>query len=519
MTVSLLHLVKALSKMGMLTPVGLYRIIAAIWCYGINLMMLLKVAERTYGQRIAIVDDRETISFRELLSQSARLSIILQQTYGLSRGRKLGFLCKNHASLVKAIFAASSSGADLYLLNPEMSIGQFNQIVDDHGLDLLVHDRELTAMVEQSSYRKDKVLSYDEYAPAINNLVHAVVDEKQSRQRMPPGKMMLFTGGTTGKAKKAAHQPSLLRYLPPFVTVLTRLLLNSYQTAYIATPLYHGYGVALFLIFIALGKNIVLTSGFEAAKACDLIHKHKVEMLTVVPLMITKMLKHNAAALKSLACIVSGGAELNPKLAAEVFSKVGDVLYNLYGTSEAGLTTIATPQDLRYSAKTIGKKIKHARLHIVGPDRKKLGAGEIGQFCIKNSWSMRNKAHSWIDTGDVGYRDEQGYYFLCGRTDDMVVSAGENVYPIELEQILLLHPAIEDAAVIGIRDDLFGQRLKAVIQPAPDARLTKDELLNWLRPRVARYQMPKEIVFVDQIPYTQLGKRDKKGLESTKEKE
>jgi fatty-acyl-CoA synthase len=125
---------------------------------------------------------------------------------------------------------------------------------------------------------------------------------------------------------------------------------------------------------------------------------------------------------------------------------------------------------------------------------------------------MENGAHSWIETGDLGYRDEKGYYFLCGRADSMIVSAGENVYPLEVEQVLLTHPQVEDAAVIGIRDEHFGQRLKAIVLLAPQAETTKEELFEWLRSRLARFQLPREIIFVDHLPYTPLGKLDKKLL-------
>ncbi|MCL6459731.1 MAG: fatty acid--CoA ligase family protein, partial [Gorillibacterium sp.] len=173
----------------------------------------------------------------------------------------------------------------------------------------------------------------------------------------------------------------------------------------------------------------------------------------------------------------------------------------------------ATPQDLSYSAHTIGRKIKGVHLKIVDDQKNEVEVGKVGRFCIKNSWSMRNRDASWIESGDLGYRDENGYYFLCGRADDMVVSAGENVYPIEVEQILIQHSQVADVAVIGIRDQDFGQRLKAFVQLVDNATLTQEELYVWLRPRVARFQVPKEIVFLDHMPYTSLGKHDKKQLE------
>lgn len=138
--------------------------------------------------------------------------------------------------------------------------------------------------------------------------------------------------------------------------------------------------------------------------------------------------------------------------------------------------------------------------------------GEIGHFCITNDWSIRNKKNRWIQTGDVGFCDEQGYYFLLGRTDDMVVSGGENVYPIEVEQVLITHHEIEDVAVIGVTDEQYGQRLKAFILPIKNATITNEDITTWLRSRVARFQMPKEIMLVEEMPYTSLGKIDKKLL-------
>ncbi|MED4584899.1 AMP-binding protein [Brevibacillus choshinensis] len=513
MMFKIVYLIEVLYKMRILSPWGLYRVIAAIFRYGINVMMLIKLTEKTDGHKIAVVDEKETVTYQQLLSQSERLSIILQQKYQLRSGQKVGFLCKNHASLVKSIFAVSLAGADLYLFNTEMGMKQFNQLQDTYEIDLFIYDAELASYLEQSSFTKGKVLSYHDHLPAINNLPHTYIPEHQKLHRTSSSRIILLTGGTTGTAKKVAHKPSLFDYLPPFSTMLTRLQLFQYHTAYIATPIYHGYGIAVLFLLIALGKKVVLTSGFDAAKACDVIRKHKVEVVTVVPLMIHKMLRHRVEDLKSLACMASGGAELNPKLVAEVFSKLGDVLYNLYGTSEAGLNIIATPQDLKYSANTIGRKINRTRLQVLDDRKKKVGVGVVGQFCIKNSWSMRGRKHPWIETGDMGYRDRHGYYFLCGRADDMIVSAGENVYPMEIEQVLIHHPSVDDVAVIGIRDETFGQRLKAVVQPAQHADLTTETLMEWLRPRVARYQLPKEIVFVDRISYTHLGKRDKKQLQ------
>jgi fatty-acyl-CoA synthase len=508
----IVKLFHVLYKIRLLSPLGIYRLLATIYTAGINVLSLLKITKGTYANKIALVDDFETISYQQLSAQSEQLSIILFENYHLRSNQKVGFLCRNHASFVKSIFAVSRLGADIYLLNSEMSHSQLKQLVERHNFDILIHDFELSSKIEQIDFNKVKIMSYHDYLPAINNLVTKNVAEKVNLPRASMSKIILLTGGTTGNSKEVPHKPSLFRYLNPFIGLLTKLNLLKFNTAYIATPIYHGYGVAILFLFMALGKKIVITKGFDARKACALIRDHKVEVVTVVPLMIHKMLKNNPEDLRSLSCIASGSAVLPPKLVNEVFRQLGDVLFNLYGTSEAGLIAIATPEDLRYSSKTIGKKINGVRLNVLDSNREQVEAGTIGQLCIKNGWSLKNRKTNWIETGDLGYQDHKGCYFLSGRTDDMVVSAGVNVYPIELEQILINHPQIDDVAVIGISDEEFGQRLKVFVNPVKNVDLTKEELYEWLRPRVARFQVPKDIVFVDELPYTPLGKLDKRQL-------
>ncbi|WP_246168325.1 AMP-binding protein [Paenibacillus antarcticus] len=504
-------LLYVLNKIRLLSPLAVFRLAAAIYTNGINLLTLLRFSAKTYGDQVALVDEQETLTYNQLFARSEELSVTLSERYQLGSGKKVGLICQNHASLIKTIFAVSATGADVYLLNSEMSDIQLNDILEHHHFDLLVIDEQRFHSREKCTYTQAILMSYHHTRPAINNLTPITCSSKQKR-RNSTGKLVLLTGGTTGRAKEAAHKPSLFNYLDPFYDFLIRLKILQYDTAYIATPIYHGYGIAVLLLFGALGKKVVVRRGFNAEMACNLIREHRVEVVTVVPLMLHKMLRTNVSDLKSLTCIASGGAELSPKLTQETLNQLGEVLYNLYGTSETGLNMIATPQDLVHSLCTIGRKIKGVDLKILDKYKNEVKLGEVGQLCIKNRWSMRNGTHTWIETGDLGYQDEKGYYYLCGRADSMIISAGENVYPLEVEQVLLTHPQVEDAGVIGVSDEHFGQRLKAFVLLQADAQMETEELIEWLRPRLARFQLPKEIVLVDDLPYTSLGKLNRKLL-------
>lgn len=509
-------LLQVMRKLKLLSPAGIARLLSAIRHYGVNAMALLGIAERTYGDALALDDGREALSYTQLLAMSEQLALYLQDACKLGSGMKAGILCKNHASMAKAIFAVSQTGADLILLNAEMGAGQFARVQQEQQFDCLIYDEEVGSYLEQASYNNYQLLSYHNHLPAINTLYQQGKGKEGPLPKLPrrsTGRLLLLTGGTTGKAKQVPHKPSLFEYLNPFATLLDKLGLMERRSVYIATPMYHGYGIAILLLCAAIGKPAYIRPGFDAAQACALIREQQIDMVSVVPLMIARMLAVDPGSLRSLGAIAAGGAELGPKLAADVRAQLGNVLYNLYGTSETGLNLVATPMDLQAAGATVGKPVKGLHIRVMDRHLQPAKAGEVGQISVYKRGSLLRGGASWVGTGDLGYQGDGGYYYLCGRVDDRVVSGGENVYPLEVEQVLLQHPLIADAAVTGVPDEQFGQRLRAYVQLAPHGRLTEDELLAWLRPRLARYQMPREIVWLAQIPYTALGKRDKKQLQ------
>ena len=502
---NIIRLCLALSKSGLLSFPSITKLLRAILKQGLNLMTLLDFAANKYDKNVALIDDTDELTYSELLNDSIKLSSYLNEHCNVGPKQKVGILCRNHASLVKSIFALSRLGSNLYFINAEVGKIQFDQLVKKHQFDFFIYDASFSSFVKELNVKQKLCMS--EIIEILNQN-----QEPLSIRRTSSSNIILLTSGTTGTPKEVIHKPSLFNYLNPFLGMVQRLKLVHYKNGYIATPLYHGYGIAILFLFIVLGKKVVLSEKFDVKKACELIRKHEVEIVTVVPLMIHKMMKENVAHLNSLRCIASGGAVLSPNLVEEVQESLGDVLYNLYGTSETGLNIIATSDDLTYSTCTLGKGIKGVKLKIVNSLQENAQRGTIGQLWVKSKGSMVNPNNHWISTGDLAYQDANGFYFLAGRQDDMIVSAGENVYPIYIENILLEHAFIEDVAVIGIHDEQFGQRLQAFIQTKQGAEITQELLFEWLQSKVARYEMPKEITFIDSIPYTPLGKKDKKQL-------
>ena len=211
--------------------------------------------------------------------------------------------------------------------------------------------------------------------------------------------------------------------------------------------------------------------------------------------------------------MISGGAALPAPLAVETRRRLGDVLFNLYGTSEAGVAIFASPADLAAAPDTIGRPIWGVRVTIRDDAGAVLPDGQLGRLCVESSAAALSKAR-WIETGDVGLRDASGRIFVRGRIDDMIVSGGENVAPWEVETVLLTHPQVREAAAVGVPDPDFGQRLVAFVSLKPGSTLTPDALAAWLAERVARYQRPRSIEFLDELPLTAIGKVNKRALVS-----
>jgi acyl-CoA synthetase (AMP-forming)/AMP-acid ligase II len=510
MGASLVKLAGVLRMIGWLSPSAVGRLAGSIRSYGVNLLALLHLSANMHGDNAALADERETVTYRELFERAEALSAALREAYGLSPGRKAGLLCRNHVPCVTILAAVSGTGADLVLLNPELGDGQLEDMLGKHGFDLLIADRDGFPQAAVSSC--SGVLWSDDAARLAEGRSGDGTRSGRKRRRTSSGRLVMLTGGTTGDAKTAAHKPSLFRYLDGFADFVSRLNVLNHANAYVATPLYHGYGLAVLLLFLAVGKMVVLRRRFDAEEACRLIRGHRIEVVTVVPLMLHRMLAADPEALQSLRCIASGGAELSPKLAMKTKCRLGDVLYNLYGTSETGLNMIAGPRELSRAPGTIGTPVRGVKVKIVDGGGKEAAVGQTGHLLVRSKGAGASGVNAWLTTGDLAWRDESGLYYLSGRADDMIISGGENVYPRDVERVILEHPAVVDAAVIGVPDEQYGERLKAFVQPEADAAMTPAELADWLHPRLARFQMPREFVFVDRLPYTTLGKLDRKAL-------
>lgn len=501
-----MHRLKLLHQTGLLTTKGVITLIKSLSAEGISLTALLGYSARRFPERIAVQDDRQRMTWAELYSRTRHLAGELSNHYHLAPGKKVALCCCNHAELLTALFACASTGADLCLLNVEMSSSQWAAQVKKQRFDLIIHDPELASRINDSGYRGARLPIGDDHGIGSHQ-------QRSAGRRVAyrAGSITVLTSGSTGDFKSAARKPSLSAFLNPFFSLLDKLQLSRYRSLYIATPVYHGFGLATVCLAVLLGATIYLRRRFDARSSAALIARHRIEVVTLVPLMLSRMIHDDAGSLSSLRCIISGGAPLSPVLVRETQARLPGTLFNLYGTSEAGICLIATPDDLKRAPDMAGRPVHGLTLDLRDrlSGKRLTGVGERGEIVIQCAWSTQGN-NIPISTGDLAWRNASGDYFLCGRMDDMIVSAGENVYPLELETVLMTHPAVRECLVAGVDDAEFGQRLKAWV--TLKGKTDNVELLAWLKPRVARYLMPVDLQIIDDIPLTAVGKPDVRRL-------
>ena len=495
--------IKALYTIKLFTFKGIWHLLMSFGSVGMNLMALLYIRQKLSPNQIAINENDNCITYHTLYTQSQHLAKKLAMHCDIKPHQKIAIMANNHTIMIHTLFAIARLGADIYLLNTELSVNQLQNIQDAVKFDWIIHDPQISTLTNVKSLPIDHPDQVSIYSLLNDNSLPNTSNLKVTHFN----KLTVLTSGTTGRFKMAGRNSKAQNFISPFYQLLMKLNLSKYNRVYIATPIYHGFGIATLCMSVLLGATIFINKRFDAVKVCQLINKYNIEVITLVPLMLSRMMNYSTTQLRSLRCIITGGAPIAVTLVQRTINQLGEVLYNLYGTSEAGICMIATPNDLINHPSTIGKPITGLSTKLMNNGKEDAIKGEL---YIKCAWSTQGK--NWIATGDIAQKDRENNYYLNGRIDDMIVSGGENVYPFEIEQFLINHPDINDLAVISVNDEEFGQRLVAFVVLAAYAKQSEDTLKDWLKPQIARYQMPKKVYIIDELPMTHIGKVDRKQL-------
>ncbi|MEV3903833.1 AMP-binding protein [Mycobacterium sp. NPDC050551] len=446
---------------------------------------------------------------------------------GYTKDSTFAVLARNHSAMVECMVASSKLGADLVLLNTGLAARTIEDIVRHHGVDAMFVDDEFEPQVRylprDMSLFATHVESGDPQRRSVEDLISAGAGAGPVAPPKKPGRLIVLTSGTTG-TPKGARRPT-----PPgfgaIAAMLSRMPLRRDEVMLLAAPLFHAWGLAALQVSTPLLATVVLMERFDAEECLRTIERHRCTVLVLVPVMLQRILELAAAVIgrydtSSLKVVASSGSPIAGAAAVKFMDTFGDILYNFYGSTEVSWATIADPTDLRLAPTTAGRPPLGTRIAILDPKGDPLPVGAVGRIFVGNDMlfdGYTNAASPAIedqlmDTGDLGYLDASGRLFVAGRDDDMIISGGENVFPRPVEEALAVLPQVADVAVVGVSDPEYGQRLSAFVVRAEGASLDEEMVKTYVRNRLSRFSIPRDVTFVQQLPRTTTGKVLKRHL-------
>ncbi|PKV90189.1 fatty-acyl-CoA synthase [Amycolatopsis echigonensis] len=478
------------------------------------------IAARRDSAAVGIVDDLGPLTFKQLDDQSNALARAWSQR-GLGPGSVIAALCRDHRGLVLTMAASGKLGARLLLMNTGFAKPQFADVAKREGVTALVYDQEFTGLLDAIDENVDRYLAWvDEPGgheiPVLAEII-ASTDDRPLPAPAKPGGFVLLTSGTTGTPKGAPRPHTSALASAQF---LDRIPLRSGEATFMGAPLFHGTGLSQFILSFALGCTVVMRRKFDPEATLKGVATHRCTALVLVPTMLQRIVdlpkevrdRYDTSCLR---IIFVAGSALSPDLGNRANEEFGDVVHNLYGSTEVAVATVATPEDWKRAPGTVGRAPVGCRVALYDEHGNKITEPHVtGRVFVGSGLSFggytdgRNKEiiDGLLSSGDVGHFDEDGLLFIDGRDDEMIVSGGENVFPIEVENLLVEREDVLEAAVIGVEDADFGERLKAFVVRTEGSTLDEDGVREYVKANLARYKVPRDVEFLDELPRNATGK-------------
>ncbi len=481
---------------------------------------LTTIAAVRYGDSPAIIDELGVVSFRELDQRTNALANAWRER-GLRSGESVAILTRNHRGFHYAVFAAAKCGARIVLLNTDFAAPQLRDVLAREGAEMLVYDEEYTALLADVQPTCGSFLAWTSRSgPTTIDSLIATGSTRAPRAPRKQSKIVLLTSGTTGTPKGAPRPEP--RSLAPIGTLLSRVPFRSGEVTECPAPLFHTLGFAHAILAIGMGTALVVRRKFDPQAVIESLVRHRATSMIAVPVMLQRLVDHvhDEPQRTNLRVIFVAGSQLGAPLCQRVTHVFGPVVYNLYGSTEVAYATIATPEDLAEEPACVGKPVHSAVVRIFDDNGREVPAGQTGRIFVGNDLQFegytgggdKERVQGLMSSGDVGHFDAKGRLFIDGRDDDMIVSGGENVFPGEVEELLAAHPDVEEVSAVGIDDPQYGQRLCAFVVRRPGTALTEDGVRDHVRAHLARFKVPRDVVFVDQLPRNPTGKVLKREL-------
>jgi acyl-CoA synthetase (AMP-forming)/AMP-acid ligase II len=475
---------------------------------------------------VGVIDERGQLTWGELHRRTNALARGLA-AQGVGEGDAVAIMCRNHRGFVEASVAVAKLGADVLYLNTAFSGPQLVELLERDRPQALVLDEEFTGLVGSADIPATVIGWCDAEDPADlgHPTIDALVEQHDGSDLSAPerhGRIIILTSGTTGTPKGAPRSEA---GIDAAVSLLSCMPLRHGWRTHIAAPLFHTWGFGHMALGMLLGSTLVLRRRFDPEGCLKAVVDEKCESIVVIPVMLQRILALPAETLdrydlSRVEVVASSGSALPGELALHWMDRFGDNLYSTYGSTEVAYAAIAGPRDLRESPSTAGHPPYATVVKILDEQGKEVPRGESGRIFVGNGLlfegytggGSKEVVDGLMSTGDVGRFKDDGRLYVEGRDDEMIVSGGENVFPKEVEDCIATHEEVAEVAAVGVEDDEFGKRLRAFVVRTSGSGLDEAAVKAWVKDNLARYKVPRDVVFLDELPRNATGKVLKREL-------
>jgi fatty-acyl-CoA synthase len=484
---------------------------------GPSLAILSQINGLAQPDTAALHDRAGSLSWRELDHRANRLASALHRM-GVSGGDTVATLLRNGREQVETVLACQRLAVAVAPLNTWAKQRELAYALERANPAVLVFDPRHFGQARRAVGRAQLLAVGEPYEDALR-VAPAIPPFPLSFDRAEP-RIVIHTSGTTGKPKAAARSAASAG-ARSLVGLLGVVPYRSSDVILCPVPLFHSFGLLTVSMATLLGATLVLPERFDAKETLALIERHAATAVSLVPVMIQRILSlpkraRGAHDLSSVRIVLASGSAMSPEMRAEAAELFGDVLYDLYGSTEAGWVAIASPEDMAADPKTVGRPVEGVEVAVLDDEGHELPPGEVGSLHVKSDALFEGYVSGedvpgrdgYLSIGDLGWIDDEGRLFVEGRSDEMVVVGGENVYPVEVEEVIDRLDGVRGVAVVGIPDEEFGQVLAAFVEGSVDPERVKDAC----RRDLASFKVPKVVRVVDGLPRTDTGKVRKQDL-------
>jgi fatty-acyl-CoA synthase/long-chain acyl-CoA synthetase len=477
-----------------------------------------------HPNKTAVICGERSLTYAEFNSRARRVANALS-TLGVQVGDRVAVMAHNSIELLEVSAGLSKLSSIGVLLNYRLRAHEIAYIVNDCQARAVVAGAELVSVIEQARARFEGTVTcigLDEQLPAGWLNYEQVL--AQASEEAPPAVIglsstMSYTSGTTGKPK-GAYRPNGVP-VQDIILAVQAFELSNAEVHLLAGPYYHSAPSFFAALHTLLGATTVIETHFDPIEALQLIDRHKITTTFLPPILLQRLCDvpqdtFNRYNTSSLHAIILGGAPCPYALKVRANERLGACLWEFYGATETGIVTLLRPEDQLRKPGSCGTAGPGQQIRLLDAAGNEVPDGAPGEMWAKNAWlaeyfnrpeaTAHNTRDGYFSVGDIAYCDTEGYYYICDRKIDMIISGGVNIYPAEVEAALSAHPAVGDVAVIGVPDDRWGEAVKAVVELRPSTSATAEELIAFCSQHLADYKKPRSIDFVPAMPRNPAGK-------------